>query len=564
MAAVRTGLTAGFVQRIGDLTIWPRAQMVRTWFSTTQPTVPIVAVVKPRTDQHETETLYDVRFPFIDPPKTAHAFSLGDGDNRLPQGTKFVMRITAPATEHLALNPTVPVHTEYFTTLRRRATVRIQSIHVSLDGDPDSPGELTFVFAVYDAETRDRIGEPFIRPEESIPDGRTTAVDIRFPIEFAPDSLLLYAYAVDSDSYDFPLPGTGFDQHGLRPPDHLAAGEDVGAGSDDTWDATWGSFWINLPLDEIDSWAQSFHFVSPPGPVQFQLDFTVEAQVWSVAELSVAAVTKTTKSFQGLSIAGAIGQVAGAYGRGGYAHLIAIGHDRTLMVKRAPPPGTSPRAASWRVIGSLWSAPVTTLVGDDERVHVLTVDDTGAVRHRAWHEDADPSPDGPWTSLGGEMIGPVLTHTTATDVELFVRGRDGAIYHRRGLTRRTGEHADTWTSLGSCIAGTLDVVGNSTAGIHLIVHDDEGRVEHRWYDGHRWHPSSHDWLSLGRGGGAAVFTAATDDGGVAVVSIAEGGVVRWKEWRAGHWSPSEGHWESVESVDALLAASPSDQPSAAG
>jgi hypothetical protein len=560
-AAVGTSLSSGFVQRIENLTIWPRVQTVRTWFSTTQPTVPVVAVLKLITDQHQQqETVFDLKFPFIGPRLTEHAFVLGEGDNRLKQGLRQVMRISAPATEHLKVNPVMPIRSVQFTTLRRRATVRLQSIHVSLDGDSNSPGEMTFAFAVYDAETRDRIGEPQLLGEASIPDGRTTALNMSFPIEFAPDSLLLFAYALDNDSYDFPLPGTGFDLPGMWPQDHLAAGEDSGWGEEETWAATWGSFTMNLPLDGTESWSQSFRLDSPPGPVQFQVNFTVEAQVWSVAETSLPSFPKTTKTLRGLSMAGAIGQVAGAFGRSGHTHLVAVGHERELMVKRIPPPNALTRGASWRVIGALWSSPVSTVAGTDGRIHALTVDDAGAVRHRAWPEDADPSPEDAWDSLGGEMLGPVLTHVTSEGVELFARGRDGTIYHRCGLLDRAHDRPAAWTSLGACIGGSLDVVGSKKAGIHLFVHDEDGQVEHKWHDGRTWHPSSDAWLNLGNGGGEAIFASAGEDGGVAVVSIAEGGTVRWKEWRSGHWSPTNERWESAESIDALLDSAPSDRP----
>jgi hypothetical protein len=563
IAAIGTGFSAGFMQRIENLTVWPRVQTVRAWFETTQPTVPIVAVLKPQTDQHQQrDTVLDLKFHFFNPPMTDHAYVLGEGDNRLAQGAKHVLSIAAPATEYLKRNPSVPLKYEHFTTLRRRATVRLQAIHVSLDGDSNSPGELVFAFAVYDGETRDVIGEPYVMGAASIPDGRTTAVDIRFPIEFAPDSLLLYAHAIDNDSYDFPLPGTGFDLPGSRPSDRLLEGAEEGWYSADTWEATWGSFAINLPLDHTESWTQSFRLVSPPGPVQFHVDFSVEAEVWNVAERTIPGSATTKKMKRSTSMAGAIGQLASAFGRRGHTHLVAVGPERGLMVKRIPPPNARSHDASWRLIDSLWSAPVSTVADCDGRIHVLTVDDSGAVRHRAWQEDADPSPEEEWASLGGAMIGPVLAHHTSGVVELFSRGRDGTIYHRRGLPDQSGNPRHEWMSLGECIGGSLDVVGTTRSGTHLFAHDESGRVAHKWHDGSVWRPSADAWLNLGDGGGEAVFAAAGDDGGVAVVSVADGGSVRWKEWSDGHWSPDEGRWESAETIDELLNEAPPEQTSA--
>lgn len=238
--------------------------------------------------------------------------------------------------------------------------------------------------------------------------------------------------------------------------------------------------------------------------------------------------------------------VGGAFGRDGSAHHVSIGPERSLLVQRTAPPGPEQPEDRWQSLGPVWSAPVSVVADRAGTIHALTVDENGMVRHRCWPEDAEPHPDEEWGSLGGTLIGPVLTYQAPDGMYLFARGRDGTLQYRVGFAQESGRRRSAWTGLGKCLDGSLEVVGSARAGIHLFAYDDQGEVQHKWFDGKAWQPGQTSWLRLG------------DDGDVAVV-LAEDGTVRLKEWRRGRWSPRELRWESAPSIDALLEDSAPDQ-----
>ena len=560
LAALDKALSSGFVQRIENVAVLPEPQAVRAWFTTSQPTVPIVEVSNERLDARDPKQVFDVKFHLFSPPITEHAYRLGEGERRLSQGTRHILHITAPATAYLTMNPSVPTREVRFSTLLRRAVVRVNHIYVHSSGDGTSPGDLSIVLAVYDGEQGAMIGAPYTR--RGSVEGRTTVpINHAFTIERAPDSLTLYAFIVDSDIPDFPVPGVGMPLPGM-----LSSGVEPGQSTGIAYEKP---YWagglvtrhVNLPRDTTDSWVQQLTMSPPVGVVNYLLDFTVEVRVWHPVEDSIPGIRRTKRVKRLPSVTAGIGAVGGVFGRDGSAHHVSIGPEQSLLVQRTAPPEAEQSEDRWQSLGPVWSAPVSLVADRAGTIHALTVDENGTAQHRCWTEDAEPHPDEEWDSLGGTLIGPILAHQAADGLYLFARGRDGTLQHRVGFAQGPGQRRSAWTSLGSCPDGSLEVVGSARAGVHLFAHDHQGDVHHKSFDGKAWQPGPTSWTRLGDSGGSKLLASAGDDGDVAVVALIEDGTVRWKEWRRGRWSPRDLRWESGPSIDALLDdAAPDQQP----
>lgn len=542
--ALEQSLALGVFQRIENVTVIPRPESALVLFSTTQPCVPIVEVLQQRVPvtSVQKEELLDVRFPIFAPLTTEHAFVVGSPYKPLPQGAHLLLRITAPPSQYRKVNPKSAVYRGAFDTLRRSAVVRIEKLHVRVDGDPLDAGELYWSFALYDAIRRVQAGAPAFHTDRNAYDSKDIDVDIRFPVPVAPDQLTLYSKCIDDDTFRLGVRAVGYAPPAVPP-------EAAGRGENDWGEWTELLFTFALP-DVPGNHRLEREIESIWGGVSFSLRMVVETKVESRFEGAIGGVK--TKSVAPSTTAG-LGEAAEAGGPGN-GRMLAPGPD-ALFYRRMDLDARNGRHA-WRPIAPLWSPQITTATGDDGQIHVYTLDDKGAVRRLRWRAERDPLPDGEWENLGGRMRGAIAAVPGRDGAaDLFARGSDGAVYHR--AVAANDRRARRWEPLGEAVPDAkLMAIAAGPRRLHLILADEQGNVLHKYREGGRWRPGQERWDDLGGSFSGPVVATAGDDGTLALVATAEGGRAFWKEWGDGRWRPDGREWDGGATIDEALPAAP--------
>jgi Repeat of unknown function (DUF346) len=148
----------------------------------------------------------------------------------------------------------------------------------------------------------------------------------------------------------------------------------------------------------------------------------------------------------------------------------------------------------------------------------------------------------PWHYLGGQVTSGVSAVSWSADrLDLFVRGTDGAAWHKWWAGTEWGPSASTWESLGGPIVGSVSAVSWAPGRLDLFARASDNSVCHKWFDTAGWGPSDTAWEGLGgaiKGSVSAVswapnrldlFARGTDD-------------AVWHSWWGGAgW----GAWESL-------------------
>ncbi len=184
---------------------------------------------------------------------------------------------------------------------------------------------------------------------------------------------------------------------------------------------------------------------------------------------------------------------------------------------------------------TLWSVLPSIYHGTD---FVFVRGSDGAV----WYTQVAPGPGGArgWLTLGGlATSGPGASATRGhplplnpeSDVDVFVRGIDGAVWHRR---RTPAGVWSAWEPVGGQITSDPDAAANATdTGVDVVARGVDGAVWMRHADDTAWGP----WFSLGgqvtsgpsisSDGTTSVVAARGVDGGVWVRTLAVQG---WTDW----------------------------------
>ncbi len=148
-----------------------------------------------------------------------------------------------------------------------------------------------------------------------------------------------------------------------------------------------------------------------------------------------------------------------------------------------------------------------------------------------------------WASLGGTIpTGMAVGNNADGRLKVFVRGTDGALYHR-WQTRPSNGWNDGWSSLGGGITGTPAVGRNADGRLEVFAKGLDGALWHRWQV--RPNGTWGGWSSLG-GGITDPVVGRNADGRLEVFVRGNDNAV-WHIWQTspnGSWSG----WSSLGGV----------------
>lgn len=549
--AIKEGTRLGIIQEIQNLRVAPRVQVVWAGFETTQPTVPIIEVLKDHQDppgQQFVEQI-DAKFPIFGGKQMVHKYWLGER-RRLNQGTEYILAVTAPATQFMGANPH-PAHTSRtFMTLRRRCVITIDNIRVRNDGDPGGTGEMEWAFAVYDGETRARLTEPQFYQNDDAGDGDNLFVHIVFTIDYAPDSLILYAFGIDWDRDIIPLPGQGLNAIGIRPPDR--APDEAQTGDPDAGEWAEGLFEFDVPDWPIGKRQFQYTLASKWGGVSYYVDFRFDTEIWSVAP-PVRKHAFSSPSLARVGTTAHIGDAAVAHSSAGKKHMVALGPDERLLYASASADLRGEGHHDWQQIGTHWDSPVTTLASADGCLWLATLDREGAVRVKHLPGDAAlPEADSPWETLGGAMTG-ALVGAVSEDGRMHLVGQDreGGLQHALLGDRKPGDAENGFTRIDTPSGTLCGAVAARDGTLHLLLEREGHQLAHR-----AWNPARPDdesgWTELGETFGGPVLFVGDEEDRVAVLTLDPEENAFYKEWQDGRWTPEGRDWEKGGSVHRMI------------
>jgi len=173
----------------------------------------------------------------------------------------------------------------------------------------------------------------------------------------------------------------------------------------------------------------------------------------------------------------------------------------------------------------------------DGRVQVFVVDTRGAL----WsiEQNAPAGAWSGWNSFGAPPGGlddrPAVARSGDGRLELFVRGSDGALWHRWELGVGPGAGWSGWTSHGSGGGGFIDhpdMHRSADGRLEIFITGRDGAVWHQWQTAasNGWS----GWFSHGAPGGglgaAAPAVSASGDGRLELFGVGADGNL-WHKWQ---------------------------------
>lgn len=167
-------------------------------------------------------------------------------------------------------------------------------------------------------------------------------------------------------------------------------------------------------------------------------------------------------------------------------------------------------------------------------------DGDDAAIYRRWWDGSTKRPS-PWSNVvtlgGATSSSPAVAAPAAKRLELYVRGIDNAVWHRRyDGTSWTG-----WSQLGGMTyASPAASPRRGTSIVDVFIRGTDNAIHHRYRNGTAW---SSGWASIGAPpGGAASAPAAVSNGtGKIDVFVRGGDSAIWRTTWTTSWSP----WTSV-------------------
>jgi acylphosphatase len=150
----------------------------------------------------------------------------------------------------------------------------------------------------------------------------------------------------------------------------------------------------------------------------------------------------------------------------------------------------------WISLGGVISSSVAVGNNRDGRLEVFVRGTDGAVYHK-WQTTPNGGWIQHWYQLGGFIIGdPVVGQNEDGRLEVFVRGGDNALY-KKWQTTPNGGWIEDWYSLGGVITSDVVGVGNNTDGrLEVFVRGPDNALWKKW----QTTPNGgwiEDWYSLG-------------------------------------------------------------------
>ncbi len=158
----------------------------------------------------------------------------------------------------------------------------------------------------------------------------------------------------------------------------------------------------------------------------------------------------------------------------------------------------------------------TSVVGSTTYTYTVDAFDAAA-NHSAQSASASATTPQIWSSLGGTLTSSVaVSASSATRMDVFVRGTDNALYQRTW----NGSTWSPWASLGGTLTSNPSAVSSGPNRIDVFVRGTDKGLYQRTWNGTTWSP----WVALGgiltsspgtatRGAGLIdVFVRGTDNG----------------------------------------------------
>jgi hypothetical protein len=517
-------------QHIHHISVRPGANVVDISFQTQLPTVPIVEIRLPRTDQHAEQEI-DTVFPLFGGLRQAHNVRMDGLKPRTRYG--YIIRAGGPPGSGLGAAAVSGV----FTTGSRRAHVVFTRLTIHAVSD----NQMIFKCALYDGTTQQIIGQQMRQP----PGGGMleigpTSIASPFPDVPVPDAPpILHVY------------GWGFEQ-------------------DDDWEINFGLNIVGelLPSttptprgivaldDEIVGDAlETLALAEFPGPPQRQ-DFLLSAlherfgyEIAGYVDSSVTAAPPTLVPndrpllHTGTSrIAGQIAAVVPPGPGGGKAHMFTIGPDGGAY-RHVETAGRT-RRTSWARVGKGLAPPLTVVAGKRNEIHLFAAADRGGVLHGLLSNAGDARSKPAWQRLEGDATRDMFVVQGDGATDLFAIDRAGAVHHL-SLAGKGKTRARRWDALGGCFSGRLFAVA-ARGGFDVFVWEPNRGVFHA-----HWTPATRgrepEWTSLGSRFTGPAFAEVDDDGKVVVVGFREGAPAVYKTLdRRGRWEPEGDAWAPLE------------------
>lgn len=191
------------------------------------------------------------------------------------------------------------------------------------------------------------------------------------------------------------------------------------------------------------------------------------------------------------------------------------------------------RRFRWASLGGTITTGIAVGNNADGRFEVFVRGTDGALYHR-WQTRPSNGWNAGWSSLGGQVIGtPAVGRNADGRLEVFAKGLDGALWHRWQV-RPNGTWAD-WHSLGGGI--TDPVVGRNADGrLEVFVRGNDNAVWHRWQTSPNGTWSG--WSSLGGVITSGIAVGTNADGRLEVFARGTDRAL-WHRWQVrpnGTWS----------------------------
>jgi hypothetical protein len=151
-----------------------------------------------------------------------------------------------------------------------------------------------------------------------------------------------------------------------------------------------------------------------------------------------------------------------------------------------------------------------------------------------------------WTMLEVPHLSAVAWASNRLDI--FVRGTDGALYHKYWDGSHWGPSVSNWEWLGGFIVGAPKVVSWGPNRLDIFVRGGDGALYHKYWDGAHWGPSVANWEWLGGNIVGSPVVVSWGPNRLDIFAVGTDGAMYHKYWDGSHWGPSVGGWEWLGGV----------------
>ncbi|MFC5379375.1 matrixin family metalloprotease [Aquipuribacter nitratireducens] len=203
----------------------------------------------------------------------------------------------------------------------------------------------------------------------------------------------------------------------------------------------------------------------------------------------------------------------------------------------APPSAWS----SWSSLGGVITSNITVGINGDGRMEPFVRGTDGAVWHR-WQTAPSNGWSG-WASRGGVITSDIAAGRNADGrIEIFARGTDNALWHQ---WQTSGPSWSGWHSLGGVITGPPAVSRNRDGRLEVFARGTDGAVWHRWQTAPNGTWAG--WSSLGGVITSDITVGVNGDGRMEFFARGTDGAV-WHRWQT---APSNG-WSGWASLGGVI------------